>query len=102
MSDPPHWLSYTFNIPNSTQPNPTLPYTIVENMINEEASRLQRQGTNVGRPEHIHYKTVERFVLEGMEQKKDFFFDKNAFDKTLRYLELEYEFPYEVFTYICA
>ena len=74
-------------------------------MNNKEASRRsQRQGMNNDRerPEHIHYKTIERFVLQGLEQKKDFFFDKNAFDKTLRHLELEYEIPYEVFLYIHA
>ena len=59
-------------------------------------SDVSPEKQSVERPEHIHYQTIERFVLEGIEQKKDFFFDKNAFDLTLRHLEREYEFPYEV------
>lgn len=77
-------LLYCTIAPNNYQSNVTM------------TSGGSLQSQTVERPEHIHYKTIERFVREGMEKKSDCFFDKDAFEKTIRRLELEYEFPYEV------
>jgi len=48
------------------------------------------------RPEHIHYNTIEEFLLQSIKSGREFLFDADKFEKELTRLWEQYDVPYQV------